>query len=191
MHDTVQAVLRDPAFHRSVRNSIADRLLIWLLDWLDRLGKAVEHLPSGRDIGLGIVALLVLFLVARLLMVRGAERESRQATGTRRRSASQEDPWQAAELLAGAGRYEEAAHALYRGVILSLGRVDRIHLDPSRTSGDYARELRRRGSSSVAPFRAFTRRFDVAVYGHGGATAEAIEDLRQLSVPFRTRAQAA
>ena len=72
------------------------------------------------------------------------------------------------------GRYEEAAHTLYRGVIMSLGKAERLRVDPSKTSGDYARELRRRGAASLNPFRAFTRRFDVVVYGHGRADAASL-----------------
>jgi hypothetical protein len=64
-------------------------------------------------------------------------------------------------------------------------------LDPSKTSGDYARELRARGSASYQPFRDFSRRFDVAVFGHGGCDAALIDDLRRLATPFAPRARAA
>ena len=59
------------------------------------------------------------------------------------------------------------------------------------TSGDYARELRRRSAASLVPFRAFTRRFDAVVYGHVGATAASVAELRELSRPFRTELRAA
>lgn len=191
MHDTVQAVLRDPAFQRSVRTSLADRMLIWLLDWLDRLGKAMHNLPSGRTIGLGAVALLVVFLLARLVIVARQDKTPLRDASRRRRAVATDDPWEAADLLVADGRFEDAAHALYRGVVLALGRDERLRLDPSRTSGDYARELHRRGSSSLAPFRAFTRRFDAAVYGRTVPTAAVLAELRELSLPFRRRAAAA
>ena len=76
-------------------------------------------------------------------------------------------------------------------VLLSLTRSDRVRLDPSKTSGDYARELRARGSAAYQPFRAFSRRFDVAVFGHGGCDAALIEDLRRLAAPLAPRARAA
>jgi hypothetical protein len=75
-------------------------------------------------------------------------------------------------------------------VLESLARSEHLRLDPSKTSGDYARELRTRGSSSHAPFRAFGRRFDVAVYGHGGCDEAAIAELYRLAAPFRPRAGA-
>ena len=68
---------------------------------------------------------------------------------------------------------------------------ERLRLDPSKTSGDYARELRARGSASYQPFRAFARRFDVAVFGHGGCDARLIDDLRALAQPLTARARAA
>jgi len=191
VHDTVQAVLRDPAFRRSLRRSLADRMLLWMSEWFERLMRLSKHMPSTRSFALAFVALIVLFVVVRLIIAASA-RDDRAERATHRRGAvSADDPWQAADALSAQGRYEEAAHALYRGVILSLGRLERLRLDPSKTSGDYARELRRRGAVSLVPFREFTRRFDVVVYGHGRADAAALAELRELSAPFHARARAA
>ena len=191
IHDTVQAVVRDPAFRRSLRRSLADRLLVWLSEWFDKFTGLVKHMPSTRSFTLAIVTLLVLFLIVRVVISARA-RDDNTGTATRRRTGtSTDDPWESAESLTAQGRYEEAAHALYRGVILALGREERLRLHPSKTSGDYARELRRRNAMSLTPFRNFTRRFDIAVYGHGGCDAAAIDDLRALSAPFRSRARAA
>jgi heme exporter protein D len=191
VHDSVQAVLRDPAFQRSLRRTLLDRMLLWLGDWWDRLVKAMHHLPSTRSIGLTIVALVVLFVVVRTIMSARARTEDVARQGRRRTTTTQDDPWQAAEALGSEGRFEEAAHALYRGVLVTIARTERIRLDPSRTSGDYSRELRRRGSASATHFRAFTRRFESAVYGHERCTADIIAELRALSEPFRPRARAA
>lgn len=191
MHDTVQAVLRDPVFRRSLRQSLADRMLLWMSEWFERLTQLSKHMPSTRAFALAFVALIVLFVVVRLIIAASA-RDDRTARAAHRRGAlSADDPWQAADALAAQGRCEEAAHALYRGVILSLGRLERLRLDPSKTSGDYARELRRRGAVSLVPFRKFTRRFDVAVYGYGRVDAAALAELCALSAPFRARTHAA
>ena len=93
--------------------------------------------------------------------------------------------------MAGEGLYEEAAHALYRAVLVSIAQVERIRLDPAKTSGDYARELRSRGAASLSAYRAFVRRFDAAVYGHGRCDAESLEELTRLALPFAPRARAA
>lgn len=191
VHDSIQAVLRDPAFRRSLRRSLADRLLLWLSHGVDRMMALMKQLPSGRSLALGFALLIAAFVVLRLLLAARARDGHGEGVAERGRSAHGEDPWQSADVHAAAGRYEAAAHALYRGVILSLGRMERLRPDPARTSGDYARELRRRSAASLAPFRAFTSRFDVVVYGHGHPDARAIEQLRELSAPFRARARVA
>jgi Domain of unknown function (DUF4129) len=191
VHDTVQAVVRDPAFRRSLRRSFADRILLWLSEWLERMNRLAQHLPSSRSFALAFVALLVLFVAARFVIAASVRDTGETRSARRRGGTSTDDPWALAETLMGQGRFEEAAHALYRGVIASLGREERLRLHPSKTSGDYARELRRRGASALTPFRAFTRRFDIAVYGHGGCDADALDDLRALSAHFRPKARAA
>ncbi len=191
VHDTVRTVVRDPAFRRSLQRSWGERLLLWLNEMLHKLDKFLQHLPPGRTIGIVIVALIVLFIMVRLAMGIYAARDEETERRQRARSSTTDDPWNAADSLAARGQFEEAAHHLYRGVIQSISRDARIRLDPSKTSGDYARELRRRNSSSLAPFRAFTRRFEFAVYGHGPCDRAAYEELRALSEPFLVRARAA
>ncbi len=191
VHDTVAVVLRDPAFARSLQRSIADVLMLWLGEWFGRLQRYVKHLPSARVVVIGVAAVIVLGIVARLVLAARARTDERHRLVRRRGGTLHDDEWLAAEQLMTAGRFEEAAHALYRGVTVGLASSDHLHLDPSKTSGDYARELRRRGSSSFEAFRAFVRRFDVAVYGHGGCDAEAVRNLSALSAPFRARTRAA
>ena len=184
--------MRDAAFRRSLRRSLADRALLWITDILERLARRFAHGPSLRAVGLGVAALLVLFVVVRALVAARA-RDDRAGSARRRRGsvASSGDAWLAAEAFAKDGHYEDAAHALYRAVIQAVGARERLRLDPAKTSGDYTRELRRRGAPSVAPFRSFIARFDVVVYGHRPADAVAFEELQALAAPFRAAARAA
>ena len=191
VHDTVARVLREAAFRRSVQQSFADVFMLWLADWFGRFMRIIKHVPSGRSIAIGLGALIVIAVVARAVLATRARGESAERTGRRRGGVAGDDPWQTAEQLMSQGRYEEAAHAIYRGVLNGLTLGERVRLDPSKTSGDYARELRRRGSSSFVAFRAFVRRFDVAVYGHGGCDSAALMELRELSAPFRAKARVA
>ena len=191
VHDTVQAVLRDPDYHRSLRQSLGDRILVWLADWLMRLSKLFHGLPSMRTIALLFIGAIVLFVLVQFLIAASARGDEGGRRMSRRGVASGTDPWQAADAFLASGLYEEAAHAMYRGVILSLSGTERLRLDPSKTSGDYARELRRRSSSSLSPFIKFARRFDVLVYGHVAPDAAAVAQLRELTAPFRARSRAA
>ena len=192
VHDTVAAIARGSVYRRSIRQSLLDRAFLWLADTIERIATFVRTLPSSRAIGLTILGIIVAAIVLRLVIAALA----RDETGTRARrrhgAGAGEDPFVEADRLAAAGRFEDAAHALYHGVLLALARTERLRLDPSKTSGDYARELRARGSASYPPFRAFSRRFDVAVFGHGGCDAALIDDLRRLSQPLTaSRARAA
>ena len=191
VHDTVEAVVSGAAFRRSLQTSVAERLLRWLGEWLSRFSHFLRGAPSARMIALGVVGALVLLVIARLVLAARARDADSLAAARAGRASATENPWQEADRLAAAGRFEEAAHALYRGVLAGLARRERLRLDPSKTSGDYARELRRRGAPSYAAFRTFVRRFDVAVYGYGGCTAESIAELRRLAEPFAPWARAA
>jgi hypothetical protein len=191
VHDTVDAVVRNPAFRRSLQNTIAERLMRWLGDWFSRLSRYLEGAPSARTIALAVTVALVLVIVVRVVVAAQARDQGGAARSRRGRAGAAEDPWAEADRLVAAGRFEEAAHAFYRAVLAGLARSERVRLHPSKTSGDYARELRGRGSSSYAAFRTFVRRFDVAVYGYGGCTAEALHELRGLAEPFAPAVRAA
>jgi hypothetical protein len=191
VHDTVAAVVRQLAFRRSLRESILQRILLWLGDAIAQIARFVRHSTVARPLGFAIVALLVILVVARLLFAARAREEGGAKAARRSRKGQADDPFAVAASLEREGRFEEAAHSLYRGVLLSLARSERMRLDPSKTSGDYARELRARGSSAYQPFRAFARRFDVGVYGHGRCDAALISELRALAAPFASRARAA
>jgi hypothetical protein len=191
IHDTVAAIARGLAYRRSLRQSFLDRLLLWLGEAIARIVSFIRQSPVSRPFGYTVLGLILLGVAARLLISAQARDETRGPLRRRTRAASSEDPFVVAERLAGEGRFEEAAHALYRGVLLSLARTERLRLDASKTSGDYARELRARGSAAHQPFRVFARRFDVAVLGHGGCDARLIDDLRRLASPLTAQARAA
>ena len=191
VHDTIAAIARGLEYRRSIRQSLLDRAFLWIAQALERLINYIRHLPSSRTIGLVILGLIVAAIIARLVISSLAREDTGRRVRRGRGGGTDEDPFDAAERLAADGRFEDAAHALYRGVLLSLARSDRLRLDPSKTSGDYARELRARGSSSYQPFRAFSRRFDFAVFGHGVCDVALIDDLRRLAMPFAPQARAA
>jgi Domain of unknown function (DUF4129) len=191
VHDSVRSILTGAAYRRTLSTTILERLLLWLGEGLAALSRAMRGMPGGRTLVIGVAVLLVALVVARLLIAAQARDGEDISFGSHGSVSRREDPWRAAERLAAAGDFEGAAHQLYRGVLASLQQGERLRLDPSHTSGDYARELRARGSAALSPFRAFARRFDVAVYGHGTCDAALYDDLRLLADPLRQRARAA
>ncbi len=191
IHDTVASIARGIDYRRSLRQSLLDRFFLWLGELFSHLLRFIRFSPVSRPFGYVVLGLIVLGVAARLLIAAQARDDTRGPLRRRTRASSAEDPFVVAERLAAEGKFEEAAHALYHGVLLAMARQERLRLDPSKTSGDYARELRARGSASYQPFRAFGRRFDIAVFGHGGCDARLIDDLRTLAQPLIVRARAA
>jgi hypothetical protein len=91
------------------------------------------------------------------------------------------DPWTEAQRLATDGRYTDAAHALYAALLEGLARREDLRLDPSKTVGDYRRELRHRSSPFMPTFRDFARLYEVVVYGLGFCDRERYERLYVLA----------
>jgi hypothetical protein len=191
VHDTVASIASGIEYRRSLKQSFLDRLFLWVGEAVAKIISFIRHLPSSRTIGLTILGIIVALIVVRLVVAALARDDTGARRARRGGARAADDPFEAAERYAAEGRYEDAAHAIYHGVLLALARSERVRLDPSKTSGDYARDLRARGSASYQPFRTFSRRFDVAVFGHGGCDAQLIDDLRRLSAPFTGRARAA
>lgn len=178
VHDTVAAVMRQHAYQRSLRVSLLDRFLAWLADQWRRLAEALGGIPHGRSVAVAMAVVLVAIVVGRIVYAaRLREDEVRAARLRVTPRGTTTAPWEEAQRLAAAGRYEEAAHALYRALLQVLVVRERLRLHPSKTSGDYARELRARGSASYASFRQFGRRYDRILFGVGACDAAAYEQL--------------
>ena len=190
VHDTVGALLRDPAYHRSFWSSVAGRLLLELGRFVLWVMEAVRGIPGGRTTVLTVIALVLLIVLGRLFI---AAEWSDDVLFRRKAGASRAiriDPWSEADRLAAAGDYMGAAHALYQAVLRRLSASERIRVHASKTSGDYVRDLRRRGSPLTVTFQRFGRRFDRIVFGAGVCTAADYAALRAdaLAIPERRAA---
>jgi hypothetical protein len=101
----------------------------------------------------------------------------------RRAGGPEVDAWLASQELAARGDYTEAAHAIYRALLEALAARERLRLHPSKTVGDYARELRARSSSALGRFRDFGRSYESVVYGGLPCDRPRFETLRALAAP--------
>jgi hypothetical protein len=165
IQDSVAAIVGQRVYQRSVRATLFERLMEWLGDLLRRIFSGLSEIPHFKWVVLSLTVVVVLAIAARLwLGTESEERRRRARTGSIRGTG---DPWVEAERLATAGDYTEAAHLLYRGLIERLAAGEQIRLHPSKTSGDYARELQRRGSAVHGDFRQFGRRYDHVLFGTG------------------------
>lgn len=176
MRDTVRAIVDDAAYHRSIRTTVSERLWRWFTDLLGRVFEAAGALPHGRTLALVAVGLIVLLVIGRVVYASRLGVDELEAGGERRgpRGGSLAD----ADRLAADGAYLDAVHALYRVMLETLARREGIRLHASKTSGEYVRELRRRGSPAHQPFRQFARRHDRIVFGLATCDAQGWAVLR-------------
>lgn len=174
IHDTVATIVQQAAYRRNVASSLLDRILQWLWDTLANLIDGLRGVPHGRVVAtVAFVVVLVLVSARMLYSARLRSIEAGESLIGFSSGRSMGDPWREAEQLASSGKYTEAAHALYRAALAMLEAKGLVRLHESKTSGDYARELRRRGAPAWAPFRRFGARYDRIIYGTG--TCDAVE----------------
>lgn len=166
IHDTVDAIARQPEYAVPLRRSLLGRAFTWLLD---RLGELIDLFRGSRDLRVGAIvgaALILVAIVGRVVIARRIDYVRRRAGfGADFAKGERRDFWSLALELAASGNHVAASHALYAAVIDALARSGAITLHSSKTSGDYARELFRRGAGQASEFRAFARYFDRVVYG--------------------------
>ena len=187
IRDSVSAVFRQPAYARSLKESTWDRFVSWLGEWIRSLFEAIHGSRVVYWTTIGLFTVLIAAVLGRAAYLGYLQREqSAQDHGFRTRGTSRggRDPWVLAQELAGAGNYTDAAHALYRALLEALARRERVRLHPSKTVGDYVRDLRQRSSSLFTRFRDFARSYETVVYGVGHCDRERYERLHALAAPI-------
>jgi len=157
------------------------------------LGAAADGRPMLTRAIFAATILVVAAVLARAVYVAilSGRAEARRIARGERGAADTVDAWRAAQAEAAAGRYTEAAHLLYRALLETIARHEQLRLHPSKTVGDYVRELRSRRSAAFSPFREFARAYEHVVYGSGTADRQRYERLHALAAPLVTRAAGA
>lgn len=185
----VDTVFRDPAYQRL---TLGQTLWHWFQSLVLRAFGALfrwyEQLRASPvlfwTLLLLVAALVAAIVVRAVVMWRWRHVDAARAAvwrGVRR--AGGDDPWTAAEKLAASGDYTSAAHALYAAMLESAARQQQIRLHPSKTVGDYVRELRTHSSSLFTRFREFGRSYEVVIYGIGACDAARYHQLYALAIP--------
>ena len=189
IRDTVAAVFSGSAYNRT---TILDRFWSWLLEQLGRLFSFFDPLwdeirgsPPLTWLLLILLALMVVAVVRRTLRTWSLAREAGGALGWGDSSRRQRgDPWQIAQVEAARGNFTEAAHALYQALLEAAARQQELRLHPSKTVGDYVRELRAKSSAIFGRFRDFARSYETVIYGIGHCDQERYERLLSLAIPI-------
>jgi hypothetical protein len=185
IHDTVAAIARQPAYATPLRKSLLGRALAYLVARFGDLLDLMHGSGNFRIVAVAAVALIALAIVGRIVVARQLDVMARRAGASREVTGGRRDYWNLSRELAAAGEYDAASHAVYAAVIDALSRSGAVTFHSSKTSGDYARELRRRGSPAFQDFRTFGRLFDRIVYGAPSVNRETYAELARAaqSVP--------
>lgn len=183
------AVFLNPAYRQASRPQRAWLFLMRMLDrlfaWLGSVFRALRHSSPAVWVAIALAAALFLAVLVSVIM----EWRERRLDIARARLAERaaqvrwDDPWRASQDLAARGDFTQAAHALYAALLDSAARRQQVRLHPSKTVGDYARELRMRSSALLERFRAFAGVYEVVVYGLGQCDADRYRRLLELAGP--------
>jgi len=179
--DTIAAVFAQRAYDRAIARSLWDRMWSYFWDQLSQMLNAISKSSATRPVAVMVLALLAVLAIVRIVIaIRSAEFDP-SGSAARRFLRRRSDPWLEAQRLAGESRYTDAAHALYAALLEGVAQREDLRLHPSKTVGDYLRELRWRSSVLVPSFRDFARLYEVVVYGFGICDQERYERLYALA----------
>jgi len=183
----------DTVFSQSAYNRVSlwERFWGWVFDVIVRVWALASPLFSALRrsplLYWSVIALLAGVVVAIIARAVYLWRERRifdaRARAWERSPLSRagSDPWAAAEELSARGEFTDAAHALYAALLESAAQSGQIRLHPSKTAGDYVRELRNRSSGLFTLFRDFARSYEAVIYGLGSCDAERYHRLHALA----------
>lgn len=180
VRETLAAVFQQGVYHRPLRRSLWQYIVGWWHDMMRALFGAMREIPWAQWAVIGAAVLVILLVIARVLFLRRA-RDPGTAGRLSQQSSQAADPWTVARKHAAAGRYLDAAHALYLAMLESVASRDRLSLDPAKTVGDYARELRAASSARLPGFREFARAYEPVVWGSRDCSKERYEALEAIA----------
>lgn len=128
--------------------------------------------------GLAIVGYFIRNTLLRLGQEPAGPRTPRGPAGALDARARTAGEWEEqARASAAAGRFRDAAVALYQALLLRLEAAGALRYDPAKTPGDYRRETRGRDAAAGA-LTGFLRTFEPVVFGGRALDAEGYDRLR-------------
>ncbi|MBC7788493.1 MAG: DUF4129 domain-containing protein [Anaerolineae bacterium] len=193
--DTVTAVFSASGYRQKGEWWVTRKLADWwdagwraLRRLWDPIGDAAAQSPLLKWLMIAVLAIAAGAIIGRIAYAlyrrRGFGMTEGGSTARPSRVRGARDSWGASQLLAAEGDFTGAAHALYEALLEHGARQGQLRLHPSKTVGDYVRELRSRSSSMFSRFRDFGRSYDVVIYGMGECDRERYDRLRSLALPI-------
>jgi hypothetical protein len=188
----VDSVFRSAAYNRA---SLWERFWEWVgrmlrdfFSWIAPAFSALRRSPPLFWAVLILLALLVAAVIARWIYLWRARTALRIAGAPwdGHGEFPRGDAWSAAQQLAARGDYTAAAHALYAALLDAGARRRQLELHPSKTTGDYVREVKRRASPIFPSLRDFARAYEFVIYGLGECDRDRYERLLSIARPVVT-----
>ena len=182
----VDTVFRHRAYQRSAQQSLLSDILSWLVQaW----GNLID--VAARTPGAGLVITWALYVIAAAIALRLGYAVVRHYWTTDAFRSVPVGPsdvgslWNAAHAFADRGDYTAAAHALYGAMVRTLMLNGVLHTHPSKTAGDYLRELGHAHRPVLFnAFSQFVRAYEVVVYRDATCDAERYARLYALAEPI-------
>lgn len=172
IRDTIAAIAKQADYERDLGQSAVNRILRWLWDRFVDILETMRGLPHGREIAFGLLILVILLVIARVVIGVRAEENANRVVVRGQAPAGRNVSLAEAERLADAGHFTAAAHVLFSALLMAGAARGEFRVHPSKTTGDYVRDLRRKQAPWLLPFQSFRSRYDRVIYGDMTCTAE-------------------
>lgn len=181
VRDTIARILQA----REYREDVSTTLLSRAWEWFTRqLGDLFAHATNSRGtylLSVLLMAVVIAVAIARAVIVARARRiaaDRREALVTSAEQLAQ------ARGLAAQGAWVEAAHLVHAAIVTHLVEQRRVRRHPSKTVGDYGRDLRSAGDPLAVDYATFARIYDEVAYGDGVCDGPRYARLEELAAPL-------
>lgn len=181
VRDSISRIVLERGYYRNVTSTLFSRAWEWFTRTLRDLFLQAAGSRGTYLISLTVIGVVIIAVIVRSVIV---ARARRQAAARRVVDATADEQLAQARGLSAQGAYVEAAHLLYAAVVTRLTEVRKVRRHPSKTVGDYFRDLRAASDPVAAPYRAFAQIYDIVAYGDGHCDAIRFARLEQLAAPM-------
>lgn len=171
VRDTIAAIVKQRGYQRDLGQSAVSKILAWIWEKIQQFLEMLRGVPHGREIALALLVLGILLVVARVVIGIRAEQNAGRVVARGQSVANRNISLAEAERLAEAGDYTAAAHVLFSALLAAGAARGEFRVHPSKTTGDYVRDLRRKRGAWLSPFQSFRSRYDRVIYGDMICTA--------------------
>lgn len=184
VRDTIARIVIESGYRSDAGPTLLSRAWEWFWRYLREFFRSATQSRGTYIIALAIIALVITTVIIRAIIV---ARARRLAAAHRDASVSASDLYAQSQSLATQGAFANAAHLLYAAVVSSLVEKRKVRHHPSKTIGDYGRELRAQHDADFDRYQRFANAYEVVAYGDGLCDAERYTRLEQLALPMLPR----